>query len=86
MKTGSELGEDVNLKVEQLLAGKDSSSVGMFGKTPLHKAAYRLEWLVINSYQPFLLRGKYDMVRLLLKLGGGPNSTGPKVSFFSSFL
>lgn len=63
MKTGNEIDTDLNKRIEDMLSGSDSTSAGMFGKTPLHKAAYR---------------GKYDMVRLLLKLGCSPNSTGTK--------
>ena len=63
MKSDKEI-EKVEKRVEEILAGDDeTSSTGTFGRTPLHKAAYR---------------GKYDMVRLLLKLGASPNSVGPK--------
>ena len=41
MKTGNEVDADLNNRVEELLSGSDSTSAGMFGKTPLHKAAYR---------------------------------------------
>ena len=41
MKTGNEVDTDLNKRVEDMLSGSDSTSVGMFGKTPLHKAAYR---------------------------------------------
>jgi len=61
MKSDKEIGDDAQKKIEEFLSGNDSGNVGMFGKTPLHKAAYR---------------GKYDMVRLLLKLGSSPNTVG----------
>ena len=41
MKTGKEVDSDLNSRVEELLSGSDSTSAGMFGRTPLHKAAYR---------------------------------------------
>ena len=41
MKTGEEVDSDLNSRVEELLSGSDSTSAGMFGRTPLHKAAYR---------------------------------------------
>ncbi|CAG5108170.1 Oidioi.mRNA.OKI2018_I69.chr1.g3667.t1.cds [Oikopleura dioica] len=47
-------------RIMELLDGEDAST-GMFSSTALHKAAYR---------------GKYDMVRLLLKLGCDPNLQG----------
>lgn len=51
MKTGNEVDTDLNKRVEEMLSGSDSSSAGMFGKTPLHKAAYRYIYrLVIDHY------------------------------------
>ena len=78
MKTGNEIDADLNSRVEELLSGSDSTSAGMFGRTPLHKAAYRYSNHGVNSIKVYF-RGKYDMVRLLLKLGCSPNSTGAKV-------
>ena len=41
MKSDKEIGDDAQKKIEEFLSGSDSGNVGMFGKTPLHKAAYR---------------------------------------------
>ena len=42
IKSEKEIGDAAQKKIEEFLAGNDkSASVGMFGKTPLHKAAYR---------------------------------------------
>ena len=42
IKSEKEIGDAAQKKIEEFLSGNDkSASVGMFGKTPLHKAAYR---------------------------------------------
>ena len=42
IKSEKEIGDAAQKKIEEFSSGNDkSASVGMFGKTPLHKAAYR---------------------------------------------
>ena len=45
------LGSGVESRVEELLAGTDDSaaSAGRFGRTPLHKAAYRYDFFGFNG-------------------------------------